>query len=121
MHHDADPPSDIIRITGCVPSVDDFEAFVGFACVIVSETGVSRVSYSHLKSFILADNFFIPVIVALTLYRRWETSECKLRIPWLSSKISPRPWNGPIRSPIVRTMYRDGMPRSHKRKQSYIN
>ena len=44
--YDLDPPSDTIRITGCVPSVDDFEVFVGFTCIIISETGEPHISAS---------------------------------------------------------------------------
>ena len=114
MHHDTDPPSDIIRITGCMPSVDDLEAFVIFTCIIISETGTFRTSF---MLNIVADQFLMLVIVALTFYRRWETSGYRFRTPWLSSKTPPGPRSGSSRSPIVRTMYRDGMSRRDKRRR----
>ena len=33
-----DPGEDIIKITGCIPSVDDQESWVLFTCILISET-----------------------------------------------------------------------------------
>ncbi|KAI0826987.1 hypothetical protein BC628DRAFT_1418594 [Trametes gibbosa] len=63
------PSDDVIRITGCVPGVEDRSVWPLYMCVLISET----------------------VMVLLTLFKMWQTSD-----------------NGPHRSVLVRTMFRDG-------------
>ncbi|KAH9911820.1 uncharacterized protein BXZ73DRAFT_107780 [Epithele typhae] len=88
------PGDDIIKITGCVPSVDDIgSAWIFYICLFISET----------------------IIVLLTFFRQWQTGterEGLLRRLFR--------WGGPDtqtdstlsmprshRSPLVKTMYRN--------------
>ncbi|KAH9929121.1 uncharacterized protein BXZ73DRAFT_102269 [Epithele typhae] len=88
------PGDDVIKITGCVPSVDNISsAWVFFICLLVSET----------------------IIVSLTFFRQWETAEEREGLLQRLFRWGKRGMQtGPTlsmprshRSPLVKTMYRN--------------
>ena len=73
----------------------------------LSQRQVSPGADLHRKLCLIYILFILVVIVALTVYRQWETSEYRLRIPRLGSLTA---YSESLRSPVVETMYRDGKP-----------
>ena len=66
---------------------------------------VSTVADFHPKRCPIYLLHILIVIVMLTVYRQWATSERRFRIPRLGSPTIHSP-----RSPTVKTVYRDGKP-----------
>ncbi|KAH9929116.1 uncharacterized protein BXZ73DRAFT_102267 [Epithele typhae] len=111
------PGDDIIKITGCMPSVDDIDSgWVIYTCLLISETGKRHL---HCDPLIAMLTSLLPaVIVLLTFFRQWQTAidrEGPFRRLFR--------WGGPStqtdstmsvprshRSPLVKTMYRNTRP-----------
>ncbi|KAI0703180.1 hypothetical protein C8Q76DRAFT_802024 [Earliella scabrosa] len=89
------PPREVLRVTGCVPSAQDRDAWPAFACLIIGETG----------------------IITLTILRRYLNNsaeddyspESPKRFERQVTRALHRCYSGSTESVLVQTMYRDGI------------
>ncbi|KAI0701610.1 hypothetical protein C8Q76DRAFT_802577 [Earliella scabrosa] len=88
------PSRDVLRITGCVPSAQDRDAWPAYGCLILGETG----------------------IIVLTILRRYlnsvedeSPSESPKRFESQVTRALHRCYTGSTENVLVQTVYRDGI------------